>query len=68
MVTWLRKMGDGYDEETLGFMCEGAVVRRLSCNCSGHKHQTVAAGRVLRLQGSPFQERCLSAALKKVRT
>ena len=31
---------------------------RVTCNCSGHEHQTGAAGRVLRLQGSPFQGRC----------
>ena len=34
---------------------------RVACNRSGHEHQVDAAGRVLRVQASSFQERCLSA-------
>ena len=37
----------------------------MTCNGSAQKHRTAAAGRVLRVQGSPFQERCLLAALKR---
>ena len=38
---------------------------RFTCNCAAQKHQTGAAGRVLRLQGCPAQERRVSAALKR---
>jgi len=33
---------------------------RATCNCAAPKHETGAAGRVLRLQGSPFQAKCFS--------
>ncbi len=37
----------------------------VTCNGSAQKHRTAAVGRVLRVQGSPFQDRCLLAALKR---
>ena len=38
---------------------------RVACNRSGHEHQVDAAGRVLRVQASSFQDRCPLAALKR---
>jgi hypothetical protein len=42
---------------------------RVTCNCSGRKHQSAAAGRVFRLQGSSFQEKMpLGTPKKRVRS
>ena len=37
----------------------------MACNRSGHEHQVDAAGRVLRVQASSFQERRVMTALKR---